>query len=52
MEKNKKQKEKKRKRNLNIVEHSKKKESTDIFSKIDSTSLHRLKKEEKKTEHF
>ena len=31
----------------------KKKERIDIFSKIDSTSLHRLKKkEEKKTEHF
>ena len=49
--------EKKRKRNLNIVEHSiwkkeRKKERTDIFIKIDSTSLHRLKKEEKKTEHF
>ena len=29
-----------------------KKERTDIFSKIDSTSLHRLKKKEKKTEHF
>ena len=56
-EKEKKTKRKKRrKRNLNIVEHSiwrkKKKERTDIFSKIDSTSLHRLKKEEKKTEHF
>ena len=40
---------------MNIVEHSiwkKKKERTDIFSKIDSTSVHRLKKEEKKTEHF
>ena len=57
MEKKKKEtKRKKRKRSLNIVEHSiwkKKKERTDIFSKIDSTSVHRLKKkEEKKTEHF
>ena len=34
------------------MEKKKKKERTDIFSKIDSTSLHRLKKEEKKTEHF
>ena len=45
-----KKKKKKRKRNLNIVEHSiwgKKKERTDIFSKIDSTSLHRLKKRRK-----
>ena len=32
--------------------YEKKKERTDIFSKIDSTSVHRLKKEEKKTEHF
>ena len=36
---------------LNIA-YKKKKERTDIFSKIDSTSLHRLKKKEKKTEHF
>ena len=36
------------------TQHMKKKkeERTDIFSRIDSTSLHRLKKEEKKTEHF
>ena len=34
------------------MEKKGKKERTDIFSKIDSTSLHRLKKEEKKTEHF
>ena len=35
-----------------IGEKKEKKERTDIFSKIDSTSVHRLKKEEKKTEHF
>ena len=50
--KKKKQKKKKRKRNLNIVEPSiwrkkRKKERTDIFSKIDSTSLHTLKKRRK-----
>ena len=32
------------------MEKKRKKERTDIFSKIDSTSLR--KKEEKKTEHF
>ena len=37
---------------LNTAYRKKKKERTDIFSKIDSTSVHRLKKEEKKTEHF
>ena len=50
------ERKKRKRRNLNIVEHSiwkkKKKERTDIFSKIDSTSVHRLKKEEKKTEHL
>ena len=34
------------------TQHMKKKKTPDIFSKIDSTSVHRLKKEEKKTEHF
>ena len=37
---------------LNTAYEKRKKEKTDIFSKIDSTSVHRLKKEEKKTEHF
>ena len=53
----KKKKKKKRKRNLNIVEHSiwrkeRKKERTDIFSKIDSTSVHRLKKRRKENWTF
>ena len=51
-----KKKEKKKEREtwtlLNTAYGKRKKERTDIFSKIDSTSLHRLKKEEKKTEHF
>ena len=56
--KNKEKKKKKKKEKLEHcwtqhIEKKRKKERTDIFSKIDSTSLHRLKKkEEKKTEHF
>ena len=58
MEKNKKTKRRKKKEKLEQcwtqhIGKKKKKERTDIFSKIDNTSLHRLKKkEEKKTEHF
>ena len=53
MEKKKKKKERETWTLLNTAYgKEKKKERTDIFSKIDSTSLHRLKKEEKKTEHF
>ena len=36
---------------LDTAYEKKKEERTDIFSRIDSTSVHRLKKE-KKTEHF
>ena len=54
MEKNKKTKRKKKEgeETWTLLNTAKKKERTDIFSKIDSTSLHRLKKRRKENWTF